>query len=108
MMNPKAPAPFKEGFLLVKEAKALDKYTVRIRYDKPYARAVETWGTTMLPKHLLQSFADAGTFRESPQNSLPVGPGPYRFQERKPGEQVVLAANPAYYEGQPDLSTIVT
>ena len=107
MINPKTPAPFKEGFLLVKEAKALDKYTVRIRYDKPYARAVETWGTTMLPKHLLQSFADAGTLRESPQNSLPVGTGPYRFQEWKPGEKVVLVANPDYYEGRPYLSRIV-
>jgi peptide/nickel transport system substrate-binding protein len=107
MINPKTPAPFKEGFLLVKEAKALDPYTVRIRYDKPYARAVETWGTTMLPKHLLQSFADAGTMRESPQNSQPVGTGPYRFQEWKPGEKVVLVANPDYYEGRPYLSRIV-
>ncbi len=107
MINPKTPAPFKEGFLLVKEVKALDPYTVRIRYDKPYARAVETWGTTMLPKHLLQSFADAGTLRESPQNSQPVGTGPYRFQEWKPGEKVVLVANPDYYEGRPYLSRIV-
>jgi peptide/nickel transport system substrate-binding protein len=80
---------------------------VRVRYEKPYARAVETWGTYMLPKHLLQSFAEAGTLRESPQNSRPVGTGPYRFQEWKPGEKVVLTANPDYYEGRPYLSRIV-
>ena len=107
MINPKTPAPFKEGFLLVKDAEALDPYTVRVRYDKPYARAVETWDTSMLPKHLLQSFAAAGTLRESPQNSWPVGTGPYRFQEWKPGEKVVLVANPDYYEGRPYLSRIV-
>jgi peptide/nickel transport system substrate-binding protein len=107
MINPKTPAPFKEGFLLVKSVDAPDAYTVRVHYDKPYARAVETWGTSMLPKHLLQSFADAGTLRESPQNSQPVGTGPYRFQEWKPGEKVVLVANPDFYEGRPYLSRIV-
>jgi peptide/nickel transport system substrate-binding protein len=107
MINPKTPAPFKEGFLLVKDVQAPDPYTVRVRYDKPYARAVETWGTYMLPKHLLQSFAEAGTLRESPQNSRPIGTGPYRFQEWKPGEKVVLTANPDYFEGQPYLSRIV-
>src|SRR6266851_2066921 len=99
--------PFKEGFLLVKDVQAPDPYTVRVTYDKPYARAVETWGTYILPKHLLQSFAEAGTLRESPQNSRPIGTGPYRFQEWKPGEKVVLVANPDYYEGRPYLSRIV-
>jgi peptide/nickel transport system substrate-binding protein len=107
MINPKTPAPFKEGFLLVKSVDVPDPYTVRVHYDKPYARAVETWGTSILPKHLLQSFADAGTLRESPQNSQPVGTGPYRFQEWKPGEKVVLVSNPDYYEGRPYLSRIV-
>ena len=107
MVNPKTPAPFKEGFLLVKSVDAPDPYTVHVHYDKPYARAVETWGTYILPKHLLQSFADAGTLRESPQNSRPVGTGPYRFQEWKPGEKVVLLANPDYYEGRPYLSRVV-
>ena len=44
MINPKTPAPFKEGFLLVKSVEAPDPYTVRVHYDKPYARAVETLG----------------------------------------------------------------
>jgi peptide/nickel transport system substrate-binding protein len=107
MINPKTPAPFKEGFLIVKGVDAPDAYTVRVHYAKPYARAVETWGTSILPKHLLQSFAEAGTLRESPQNAYPVGTGPYRFQEWKPGEKVVLVANPDYYEGRPYLSRIV-
>jgi peptide/nickel transport system substrate-binding protein len=107
MINPKTPAPFKEGFLLVKDVQAPDPYTVRVTYDKPYARAIETWGTYVLPKHLLQSFATAGTLRESPQNSYPIGTGPYRFQEWKPGEKVVLVASPDYYEGRPYLSRIV-
>jgi len=107
MINPKTPAPFKEGFLLVKDVEAPDPYTVRVHYAKPYARAVETWANDMLPKHLLEHYAQSGTLRESPQNSYPVGTGPYRFQEWKPGEKVVLLANPDYYEGRPYLSRIV-
>ncbi|MFI5329004.1 MAG: ABC transporter substrate-binding protein, partial [Candidatus Rokuibacteriota bacterium] len=37
MINPKTPAPFKEGFMLVKDVQAPDPYTVRVTYDKPYA-----------------------------------------------------------------------
>ena len=62
----------------------------------------------MLPKHLLeQSYVAAGKLAESPQNSQPVGTGPYRFQEWKSGEKVVLVANPDYFEGRPYLCRIV-
>ncbi len=35
----------------MKDVQTPDPYTVRVVYDKPYARALETWGTYMLPKH---------------------------------------------------------
>ena len=46
MIDPKTPAPFKEGYLLVKDAEALDPYTVRVTYAKPYARSLDTWSDT--------------------------------------------------------------
>ncbi len=36
-----------------------------------------------------------------------MGTGPYRFQEWKPGDRVVLVPNPDYFEGRPYLSRIV-
>ena len=60
MINPKTPAPFKDDFLLVKDVQAPDPYTVRVIYDKPYAQALETWNTYMLPKHLLQVVRGGG------------------------------------------------
>jgi peptide/nickel transport system substrate-binding protein len=107
MINPKTPAPFKEGFLMVKDAEALDRYTVRITYDKPYARALDTWTDYMLPKHLLEPYVAEGKLRESPQNRQPIGTGPYRFQEWRTGEKVVLLANPDYYEGRPYVGRVV-
>jgi peptide/nickel transport system substrate-binding protein len=107
MVNPKTPAPFKEGYLLVKDVEAVDPYTVRIRYAHPYARALDTWSDYVLPKHLLEDYAAEGKLRESPQNRNPVGTGPYRFQEWQTGEKVVLVANPDYYAGRPYISRVV-
>jgi len=105
--NPKTPAPFKDGFLQVKDVEVLDPYTVRVTYPKPYARALESWGEDILPKHLLEPYVADGKLRESPQNRFPIGTGPYRFREWKPGEKVVVTANPDYYDGRPYIGRIV-
>ena len=107
MINPKTPAPFKEGYLLVKDVQAPDPYTVRITYEKPYARALATWSDYMLPKHLLEPYVASGKLRESPQNRHPVGTGPYRFQEWRTGDRVVLLANPDFFEGRPYIGRVV-
>jgi peptide/nickel transport system substrate-binding protein len=107
MINPRTPAPFKEGYLLVKDTVALDPYTVRVTYDKPYARALSTWSDYILPKHVLEPYVAEGKLRDSPQNRHPIGTGAYRFQEWRTGEKVVLLANPDYYEGRPYVSRVV-
>ena len=77
MINPKTPAPFKEGFLLVKDVQAPDPYTVRVTYDKPYARALETWNTYMLPKHAPAVVRGGGHACASrPRTAIPSAPAP--------------------------------
>ncbi|HUG37908.1 MAG TPA: ABC transporter substrate-binding protein, partial [Candidatus Limnocylindrales bacterium] len=76
-------------------------------YKHPYAKALPSWSMTMLPRHRLQTYVDTGKLRESPQNRQPVGTGAYRFQEWKPGEKVVLVANPDYYAGRPYIGRYV-
>jgi peptide/nickel transport system substrate-binding protein len=62
----------------------------------------------MLPRHLLETYVQEGRLREAPQNGVaPVGTGPYRFQEWKSGEKVVLLANPTYYAGRPYIGRLV-
>jgi len=107
MINPKTPAPFKEGYLSVKDVETPDPYTVRVTYAKPYARALETWSDYVLPKHLLEPYVADGKLRESPQNRHPIGTGPYRFQEWRTGEKVVLVANQTYYDGRPYIGRVV-
>ena len=107
MINPKTPTAYKEDFLAVKSAEVIDPYTFRVRYTRPLAKAVQSWSMWMLPKHLLERYVADGKLKESPENSRPVGTGPYRFQEWKSGEKVVLVSNNEYYQGRPYLGRIV-
>ena len=108
MMNPKTPTAYRDDFEPVKEVQALDPYTVRVTYAQPFAKALGSWGQSMLPRHLLEKAVEEGKLREAPQNLKPVGTGPYRFHEWKSGEKVVLVANKDYYiEGRPYIGRIV-
>src|SRR3989442_4166387 len=108
MVNPKTPTAYRDDFEPVKEAQALDPYTVRVTYAQPFAKALGSWGQSMLPRHLLEKAVEEGKLREAAQNLKPVGMGPYRFQEWKSGEKVVLVANKDYYiEGRPYIGRIV-
>jgi peptide/nickel transport system substrate-binding protein len=108
MTHPKTPSPYKDDFAAVESVRAVDPYTVRVRYREPYAKALTIWGQAMLPRHLLEPYVHEGRLREAPQNfTAPVGTGPYRFREMRSGEKIVLVANPDYYAGPPYLSRIV-
>lgn len=108
MTHPKTPSPYKDDFEDVAGVDVLDPATVRVRYKQSFANALYIWGTSMLPKHLLDKYMREGKLKEAPQNSTsPVGTGPYRFVEFRSGEKVVLAANPDYYAGRPYISKVV-
>ena len=108
MINPKTPTSYKEDFKAVESIEAVDPYTVHVRYPKPYAKALQSWSTNMLPRHLLESYVAEGRLREAPQNrETPVGTGPYRFKEWRTGEKIVLTANRDYYDTGPYLSRLV-
>jgi peptide/nickel transport system substrate-binding protein len=108
MMNPKTPTAYKNDFEPIKEVQVVDPYTVRVTYSQPFAKALMGWGQTILPKHLLEKYAEDGKLREAPQVLKPIGTGPYKFHEWKTGEKVVLLANKDYYmEGRPYLGRVV-
>jgi peptide/nickel transport system substrate-binding protein len=108
MTHPKTPTSYREDFRAVQSVTAVDPYTVRVTYQKPYAKALQSWGTWMLPRHLLQRYVQEGRLRDAPQNwSDPVGTGPYRFKEMRSGEKIVLTSNHDYFEGRPYISRII-
>lgn len=102
--DPKTPTAYAEDFRQVKKAEALDDYTFRVTYEKPFAPALTSWGNlVVLPKHLLEGKDIA----KSEFGRKPVGTGPYRFREWISRDRVVLETNPNYFEGRPYLDRYV-
>jgi peptide/nickel transport system substrate-binding protein len=103
-VDPKTPTAYAGDFLKVKKAEALDDYIFRVIYDKPFAPALISWGSSILPRHLL-----AGKdITKSPLSRHPIGTGPYKFKEWVTGQKIVLVSNPDYFEGQPYIDGRIT
>jgi peptide/nickel transport system substrate-binding protein len=106
MIDPKTPTAYAEDFRQVQRATNPDPHTFVVEYEKPFAPALASWGMSILPKHLLEGYEDIS---RSPLNKeRPVGTGPYKFVEWKPGASVVFDANPEYFEGRPYIQRVVT
>ena len=97
MVDPKTPTAYAEQFKQIERAEALDDHTFEVRYKRPFARALITWGLNIMPAHLLAG-KDITT---SPLARHPIGTGPYRFKLWETGQKIVLEANSDYYGGPP-------
>jgi peptide/nickel transport system substrate-binding protein len=77
----------------------LDAHTIKIVYQKPNPAWFQTFGGTLcvLPKHVFEPFKGAKS-REAAANLKPVGTGPYRIVDFKPGDAVRAELNPSYHE----------
>lgn len=103
-IDPKTPTAYAEQYRQVATAEVLDPTTFRVSYRQPLAKALISWGElSVLPRHLLEG----EDVTKSPLARHPVGTGPFRFVEWKPGEKIVLEANPDYFEGRPYLDRVV-
>ena len=96
-IDPKTPTAYADAFKQVKKAEAPDDYTFRVTYDRPFAPALESWGMSILPAHLLEG----KDITKSALARRPVGTGPYIFKEWIAGQKLTLESNPDYYEGRP-------
>jgi peptide/nickel transport system substrate-binding protein len=77
----------------------IDSHTVKINFEKPtpfWADAFVGVRGMIIPKHLYDGFRGDKS-REAPANLKPVGTGPYRFVDFKPGDMVKGELNPAYH-----------
>jgi len=97
IIDPKTPTAYADDFKQVKNLSAPDDYTVVATYAAPFAPALASWGTSVLPAHLLEG----KDITKSPLSRNPVGTGPYRFKEWIGGQKIVLEANKDYFEGRP-------
>ena len=102
-IDPKTPTAYAEDFKQVKKVETPDPYTVRVTYDHPFAPALASWGTSILPAHLLED----KDITKSELARRPVGTGPYRLREWVAGQKVVLETYDGYFEGRPYIARVV-
>lgn len=88
-------------FKYVKEAVAVDEYTVDIVTEKPNPFVPESLAFlhALPPKY----YAKMGPEQFS---QAPVGTGPFTFEEWQYGVQIVVRANPKYWGGAPALASV--
>ena len=101
--NPEVPTSYAEDFLQVASAEAPDDYTFKVSYARPYAPALESWSTSIHPKHLLEGV----DVTQSPLSRAPIGTGPFRFKQWDAGEKLVLEANDSYFEDRPYINRVI-
>ncbi|RRD71863.1 MULTISPECIES: peptide-binding protein [unclassified Desulfovibrio] len=101
--DPATGSPYAEDFMRVREVRVLDRYTLEIRYEEYFARAVASWMNPILPRHAL-----AGQdIRNTPFSRKPLGAGPYRLKSWEAGSRITLEASPTYFAGRPHIDTVV-
>jgi len=94
---------------MVRSATVVDSFTVRFDFVAPHAQALDGFWWPPLPRHLLQGVAPAQLTRHA-FNRQPVGSGPFRFSEWRPGQSVTFQANPDFSPslgGRPHLDRVV-
>jgi len=90
-------------------AEKVDQLTVHVKFKKPtpfWADPFVGARGMIVPKHLFEAYKGAAS-RDAPANLKPVGTGPYRFVDFKPGDMVRGERNPSYHEpNRPYFDTI--
>jgi len=80
-----------------------DEYTVKITTEVPdglFLRIMaDNWA--MVPPGYFATVGQAGF------DAHPMGTGPYRFVDWVPGEDITMEANPDYWQGTPDIDTVI-
>jgi peptide/nickel transport system substrate-binding protein len=99
VMDPGTAATTQGQYRDIKTIDKVDAHTVKITFKQPMPFwAAAFCGPTgqIIPKHLFEAFK-GGKSREAPANLKPVGTGPYKFVDFKPGDMVRAELNPNYH-----------
>lgn len=105
IMDPNVDAPHLRSYYKdIKKVEALNDYTVRFTYARPYFLALEfCGGMPIVPEHIFKN----GDFNTNPAGRAPVGTGPYRFLRWDTGREIVLERNENYWGKKPHIKRIV-
>jgi peptide/nickel transport system substrate-binding protein len=99
VMDPATAAVTSGSYREISKIETIDSHAVKVIYGKPQPFWADAFCSTrgqIIPKHVFQAFRGSKS-REAPANLKPVGTGPYRFVDFKPGDVVRGEMNPTYH-----------
>ncbi len=102
--SPKLFTPYTSSFRNVEKVELIDRYTVKITHKKAYFKALETWMSAIIPKHILENDPDLMTSRF---NQHPVGSNSYTLEGFEIGKDMVLNAFDAYLPHPPHIGKVI-
>jgi len=103
-LNVRGARDFREGRAkTVSGFVALDRHTLQVTLSEalvPFAAVAAIGHAKIVPRELVESQGETFGIR-------PVGTGPFKFFRWERGREIVLGANPEYFDGPPRLSRLV-
>jgi peptide/nickel transport system substrate-binding protein len=108
--DPAVPFPNRSSFDAWESAEVLDPHTIRFTL-RPHADFLHGWtALPVMPRHILDGTAAEDLATHPFGTSEPVGNGPFRFVEHRPGDRWIFEANPDFPDelgGRPYLDRLV-
>lgn len=89
-------------FKMIEKCEKIDDYNIKVYLNEPFGAFINTLahpaGLMVSPKALEEYGKDIGNH--------PVGTGRYIFESWTPGEKLVIKANPDYWQGAPEFTSV--
>ena len=104
----KANHPFKAMYAPVSGVDTPDPYTAVIRLSKPHPAILLCMSPVLcpiMPKHV---YGTDPNIHQNPANKAPIGSGPFKFVEWKPGDYIMLEKNKDFFiKGKPHVDRVI-
>ncbi|GIX46716.1 MAG: solute-binding transporter (periplasmic) [Candidatus Tectimicrobiota bacterium] len=100
--------PFQTMFAPVERVETPDAHTAILRLAQPHPAILLAMSPALLPILPKHVFGDGQDLKTHPRNLAPIGAGPFKFVEYKPGEYIILERNEHFFlKGKPYLDRII-
>jgi len=105
LQDPDFPAMSRNGHELVRDIKVVSPTELTWRMERFFAPyfAILAW-TFIVPKHVLGKVTD---HRDPSFSNHPIGTGPFKWGERRPGDYVRIDANEKYFGEGPYVERVI-
>jgi peptide/nickel transport system substrate-binding protein len=103
LLDPAYGSPLRAAYSMLTGVTMVDQNTVRFDLSRPYPPFPNLLVLGIVPA---ASVAQPAPLTGNPLGTKPVGTGPYRLAEWKPGDKLTLHANPDYFDGPPKVTTV--